>query len=145
MANKSQTDSNIDFIGTDDDWETVVEESGRKITFEQPGDSFVGVYVGTTTIEQTGFEKDGTPKQAFDQQRFRDTEGNLWAINGGHKLREGLQAVEEGEIVRIVYMGDIDTGQPSPMKDFRVDRKKSGANTKASTKEAVATEDIQAA
>lgn len=134
MAPKAETQTNIDFLDDNEEWETVVTESGLKLAFSNVGESFVGTYVGTQTIHNP---KDDTD---FDQQQFRDPEGTLYAINGGFKLREGLKDVAPGAIVRITYMGEIDTGSPSPMKDFRVESRR--PKSESPTKEEPATEDI---
>lgn len=120
---ETPTESGVDFIPDDQDWETVEEESGQKLAFNNPGEQFVGVYVGTETIHPENGD-------SFDQQRFRDDAGTLYAINGGHKLRSAFEGVESGAICRITYMGEIDTGQPSPMKDYRVEIAKKGAAKK---------------
>lgn len=112
---KPQTESSFAFIDDDSAWETVQEESGRNLTFENVGDQFVGQYVGTQTIHNPKDDSD------FDQQQFRDKDGTLWAINGGFKIREATKDLPVGSVVRITYMGSIDTGQPSPMKDYRVE------------------------
>lgn len=119
MAN---SDTAIEEIGSDAEWETIVEESGEKIVFSKPGDSFTGVYAGTVTISPKGEDKDGKQREAFDQQLFRDKAGKLYATNGGYKIREGLADVPEGSIVRITFVGTVPiVGQPSPMNDFRIE------------------------
>lgn len=134
MANNSATDSNIDFLGADEDWDTVVEESGLKLSFDNKGEQFVGRYIGTETITNPN------NGETFDQQQFRDPEGTLYAINGGYKLQQAVEKLAAGDIVRITYMGDIDMGPgKNPMKDFRVDVKRGNAGT--ATKEAKATAD----
>lgn len=121
MASKDEeTTTGVDVIPEDAEWETVEQESGQKLTFANVGEQFVGTYVETVLIEPDQGE-------TFYQQRFRSPEGELYAINGGFKLKRGLESASPGDLVRLTYMGDIDTGQPSPMKDFRVEvsRKKS--------------------
>lgn len=113
--------SNVEFLGTDDDWTTVADESGEKLSFSSPGEQFVGIYVGTDIITNPQAREGDSP--TFEQQKFRTPDGKLHTINGGHKIQAGIKNVLPGETVRITYMGDIDTGSPSPMKDFRVDVK----------------------
>lgn len=118
---KSETESNVDFIGTEDEWETVAEESGEKMKFETVGDEFIGTYEGLTHIVP---KKEGTTEEdEFDQLLFRDGNGKLYALNAGYKLLEaftGENAPATGSRVKLTYVGNVDTGQPSPMKDFRV-------------------------
>lgn len=105
-------------IGEGGEWETVVEESGKNIEFSEVGSQFIGTYIGTAHIVPPNGGDE------FDQQRFRDGAGTLYSVNGGFKLREGLKDVPEGATVRITYMGEVDTGQPSPMRDYRVEVRK---------------------
>jgi hypothetical protein len=118
---KSITETNVDFIDGDDDWTTVADESGEKLFFTTPGEQFVGIYVGTDVITNPKPRDGDSP--TFEQQKFRTPDGKLHTINGGHKIQQGMKDVIPGETVRLTYMGDIDTGSPSPMKDFRVDVK----------------------
>lgn len=117
----AKTDTNVDFIGSEDEWETVAEESGEKMKFETVGDEFIGTYEGLTHIVP---KKEGTTEEdEFDQLLFRDGNGKLYALNAGYKLLEaftGEAAPEKGSRVKLTYVGNVDTGQPSPMKDFRV-------------------------
>lgn len=114
------TESGVDVIPEDAEWETTEQESGQKLTFANVGEQFVGAFVETALIEPENGE-------TFTQQRFRSPEGELYSFNGGFKVNRGLESANPGDLVRLTYMGDIDTGQPSPMKDFKVElsRKKS--------------------
>lgn len=113
------TDSNVSMIPEDAEWETIAEESGEKLKFDTVGQKFIGTYEGISHITP----KD-TEKEEFDQLLFRDPSGKLCALNAGYKLLEtfsGEGAPAKGTLVRLTYVGDVQTGQPSPMKDFRVD------------------------
>jgi hypothetical protein len=106
-----------------DGWTTVGEESGTLVTWEHPGESFTGEFVGTRHIVPPDAKSED---DEFDQQMFRSNEDGtdvgdiLYAINGGYKIRDALKPEYEGHLVRIIYVKDVDTGQPSPMKDFKV-------------------------
>ena len=102
---------------SDDEWEVVAPESGEPVKFTNKGDSFIGVFTKTIVIS---FEEDGTP-QSFNQHIFADSEGAVRTINGGYKFDKELAALEPGSKVRITYVGDVDTGRPSPMKDYRIE------------------------
>jgi hypothetical protein len=119
-SDKDATETGVDVIPEDAQWETTEQESGQKLGFDNVGEQFVGTFVETALIEPENGE-------AFTQQRFRTPEGELYSFNGGFKVNRGLESATPGDLVRLTYMGDIDTGQPSPMKDFKVEisRKKS--------------------
>lgn len=116
MAGKDDeaTETGVDVIPEDAQWETTEQESGQKLTFANVGEQFVGAFVETALIEPESGE-------SFTQQRFRSPEGELYSFNGGFKVNRGLESATPGDLVRLTYMGDIDTGQPSPMKDFKVE------------------------
>jgi hypothetical protein len=123
MAGKpDETETGVDVIPEDAEWETTETESGQKLTFANVGEQFVGVFVETALIEPENGE-------SFTQQRFRSAEGELYSFNGGFKVNRGLETATPGDLIRLTYMGDIDTGQPSPMKDFKVEisRKKAAS------------------
>jgi len=123
MATKDdETTTGVDVIPDDAEWETVEQESGQKLTFANVGEQFVGTFVETALIEPENGE-------SFTQQRFRSPEGELYSFNGGFKVNRGLEKAVSGDLIRITYMGDVDTGQPSPMKDFKVEiaKKKSAS------------------
>lgn len=103
---------------SDEEFETVVEESGSQFTFETVGQQFVGKYLGSETIEPEGW----SPEDYFIRHNFRDRDGKLWGINGGFKLNDGLREIAAGQIVRITYVGDVEMGPgKNPMKDYRID------------------------
>jgi hypothetical protein len=110
-----------------DGWETIGEESGRLIQWDKPGDQFVGVFIGTRHI----VPPDATSEdEEFDQQLFRSNEDGtgpgevLWALNGGYKVRDALRPEYEGYLTRLTYTKNVDTGQPSPMRDIKVEAKR---------------------
>lgn len=104
---------------TEEEWETVAEESGEPIKFEI-GESFVGTFVGIRHIVPPNSTD---PKDEFDQLTFKDSEGNVRTINGGYKLLETFNQVEEGKRVRITRTPDVPMGDPgkNDMKDYRVE------------------------
>jgi hypothetical protein len=113
---------------TDNDgWETIGEESGQLIVWEKPGDVFTGIYVGERHIIPPDAD---SPDDEFDQQLFRSNDDGtgpgevLYALNGGYKVRQALTEQYEGYLVRLTYTKDVQTGQPSPMKDIKVEARR---------------------
>ncbi len=124
---KQETVSNVEFIDDGSEWDTIAEESGEAIKFEKVGDSFTGTFEGVNHV----VPKDPA-KEEFDQLLFRAADGRLHSTNAGYKLLEtftGEGAPAKGSRVRITLMGEVPiTGQPSPMKDFRVEVARNTAN-----------------
>lgn len=114
----------LDFVG-DDEFETVVEESGTKIEFPDVGAQFVGVYTGTQFVIPEGKKED----DGFNKHFFRDANGNVKFVLGGFKLNDALGQIETGTKVRITYTGEVPMAKDnmSPMKDYRVEASKNRA------------------
>jgi hypothetical protein len=100
-------------------WETVVEESGSPISFENIGDQFIGTFHGTSVIAPDGWDE----KDYFNQHRFTDAEGNSRVLNGGFKLDQGFADIEPGSLVRITRVMDVPMkdGAKNDMKDYRIE------------------------
>lgn len=94
------------------EWTTIQDETPDKIIFDTFGDCFTGVFQGIQEI---------TPEDAdaFEQAVFRNDEG-LYAI-GGYKVLNAMRDVPQGTLTRLTYVKNVDTGQPSPMKDVKVE------------------------
>ena len=105
--------SDVDMV-SDVEFETVVEESGTKIELAI-GENFVSEYQGVVVVtDEAG--------KAYNRHSFRSADGELYSINGKYKIDLGLADVKSGTIVRLTYVKDVPIqGQPSPMKDFRVE------------------------
>jgi hypothetical protein len=104
--------------GNEPQWKTVsgdddVEET--KIVFDTIGDSFTGIYLGQRTIEPS----DPT-ERPYSQARFENEDG-IFFTNMGFSLRKGLKDVRVGKLVRVTFSSEMDTGQDSPMKVFKVE------------------------
>lgn len=95
------------------EWQTVVQESGDQIIFDTLGDVFIGLFTGKQVAN-----KDGEP---FTILTFTGADAKPYQTNAGWKLESAFEDIDAGEIVRITYVKDVDTGQASPMKDFRID------------------------
>lgn len=102
----------------EDGWEVVREETPARVLFDTVGDQFVGTYEREMhVIPENGSDE-------FDLFVFRVDQGPV-AVNSSYSIRDGLRDVPPGTTVRITYVKDIDTGKDSPMKDFRVEVKRS--------------------
>lgn len=95
------------------EWETAAEEAPTRVVFDTIGDVFLGFYQGTNEVKMD----DGT---SFTQYLFRGSDGVLYAINESYKIKQGMANVPEGHETRVEYVKDVDTGRPSPMRDFRI-------------------------
>jgi hypothetical protein len=109
-------------------WTTVSDEAANepetKIVFDQVGDEFTGKYLGMRMVEPSD-----PAEQPYRQARFERAEGELFFTNTGHSLRTGLKDVRVGSMVRITYTDNLDTGQASPMRIFRVEVGRLSRNT----------------
>ena len=110
---------NVQEVHSDSEWETVASESGSPITFDV-GTVFVGTFLGIEHIVPPSATK---PEDEFDQAKFSDAEGLTRTINLGYKLKEGLEEVEPGKLVRITRMDDIPMNDPkkNDLKDYRIE------------------------
>lgn len=116
----------------DMEFETVVEESGAPIEFENVNDQFVGEYLGNEVINPTGNEED-----AFTVHKFRDSSGAVRKTNGGYKLNVGLEGIAVGTVVRITRVTDVPISDPgkNPMKDYRIEAAKGSKPAASATDE----------
>jgi len=94
-------------------WSVHTQETGDQIVFDTVGDQFIGMFNGSQKAEKDGEE--------FIILTLTGTDGKPYQTNAGWKLEGAFSDIPSGTVVRITYVKDIDTGQPSPMKDFRVD------------------------
>jgi hypothetical protein len=112
---------------TDDDgWVTESEESAIKVEFDKVGDVFTGIKLGSRVVEFT--DKRTSEEKKFNVYQFRSwhmeglEDGTLCDIQESYKLK-ALGEIQDGKLVRITRMSDVDVGQPAPMKDYRVESK----------------------
>lgn len=104
----------------DEGWETVSDESPTRIIFDTIGDQFIGTYLGHELID------DPAGGEPFDYIMIRGTDGHLYSASAGYKLKDAFESVNEGDLVRITYVKDVDMGKEgrNPMKDYKVDVKR---------------------
>lgn len=100
------------------EWQTVVAESGTQIVFDEIGDVFVGLYLGSRIVE---FVNPKGETETFTLLTFKGTDGEIYQTNAGWKLQEGFRDIPAQSITRITRVKDVDTGRKDPMKDFRID------------------------
>lgn len=115
----AETAENVKNVSSNEEWETVVHESGSPLVFDV-GTQFVGIFLG---IDHIIPPNSSDPDDEFDQAKFTDAEGNTRTINLGYKLAEGLKDVTAGSKVRITRMQDVPSNDPkkNDMKDYRVE------------------------
>lgn len=94
-----------------------------KIVFDTIDDSFTGKYLGMRTVPNA--------EGNYQQARF-ENDGEIYFVNANHSLREGLAKVRTGSVTRITYTDDLDTGQPQPMRIFKVEVARAKGASKAS-------------
>lgn len=96
------------------EWEEVSEEDVDEIkqSFDTLGEVFTAVYLG--------YRQTQTDSGTLTQYRFRK-DGLTYFINGTWSLMQGMAKVPVNSPCRIQWVSERDTGQPSPMRVFRVD------------------------
>lgn len=107
------------------EWETVSEESPIGVVFENVGDVFIGKYLGPETITtDKPYNSDGDT--SFDVFLFRGRDEKRYSMPQSYNLMKAMEKVQEGQWCRIEFCAEVETkrGQ-NPMKDFRVDVRKS--------------------
>jgi hypothetical protein len=97
------------------EWSTVSQDdvNETKISFDFIGDEFIGTYLGTRSQQNDN--------GSYTQLRFRGEDGEVYFTNANYSLSEGMRQVRPNNLVRLTYVADKDTGQPTPMRIFRVD------------------------
>lgn len=106
----AKTDAVSESVSADaNGWLDVPEES--QLSFTEVGQEFIGQFLGWSET-----------KTGIVQAHFENAEG-AWFTNCGDNLKRQLKKIQVGWLVRIVYDSDLDTGQASPMKQFRVQYK----------------------
>lgn len=115
---ETETAANVAETTSDEEWETVAQESGTPIKFEV-GTVFTGTFLGISHI----VPPNSKPEDEFDQAKFADSQGLTRTINLGYKLADALADVETGKKVRITRMDDVPSNDPkkNDMKDYRVE------------------------
>jgi hypothetical protein len=108
------------------EWENVTEGARINVAFNDIGDTLIGVFVGTQTVDDPNNPDESWEQYLFDDCEYpEDVAGEGVAVNAGYDLRRALDQIEPGKfLVRVQYARNIPMrGQPSPMKGFKVDRK----------------------
>lgn len=123
------------------EWETVHTEAPDQILFENPGDCYIGLYIGWSLIYvDPDNPKPEKANQWFVQLHFTDP-GGAKVINAGYDLRRAYleqtniretaqdssvrpdfkEIIPPQSMTRNLYAKDVDVDQNDPMKSFRVD------------------------
>jgi hypothetical protein len=105
-------------------FETVKDEAGDQLVFEELGDEYTGEFLGTETITFMKPDENGVPQEeSFLQIRFKDPTGPK-VINAGYELEKLFTSgdIPAHTIVRLVLANKVDMGKSkNPMLSFRVD------------------------
>lgn len=103
-------------------WENVHTEQPDQITFDTIGDCLVAIYLGQEVINFEVTDKEGEvhPK-SFTQLRFMLPGDNPAVVNAGYDLLVAYKDVPRYHLTRTQFLKEVDVGQQSPMKSYRVD------------------------
>jgi hypothetical protein len=103
-------------------WGLVHDEAPDQLKFEEIGEEYVLIYVGQEEIFPPAtprqIEKNEDPG-SFIQLHFRCL-GKPIVSNAGYELRMAFADVPACTWVRLKYVKNVDTGEASPMKSFKV-------------------------
>ena len=105
-------------------WDTVRGESPTVVVFDTFGDRFTGTYQGPEVIENPSAQE-GDDKE-FTRHNFTGLDGKPYAINDSYALGEALRKADAvGLLTRITYVKDIPSKRGNPLKDLKVEVKRS--------------------
>jgi hypothetical protein len=108
------------------EWEQVSEGARPQVSFTKIGDTLIGTFMGFQQVTDPEDPEDSWQQALFDDVEVpTEVKGEDVVINPGYDLLRALEQIEPGKFrVRVVYARNIPiTGQPSPMKAYKVDRK----------------------
>ena len=104
---------------SDEYWKDVDQVAagvGEIIRWDEPGQTFIGVYKGKDTVD--------TDDGEVEVYLFIDLNGEASAAWTSHDLAKKMDTVPEESLVRIEYVKDIETSRDlTPMKSFKVQAK----------------------
>lgn len=116
MATKADNVHVVD----DEGWETVVEPYADTFEFESEGNSLMGIYNGSRTIEQEGL--DGQPR-TVNIYEVTDNGGKKWSVWGSAMIDTAFESIAPGNAVKITYEGKADLDGGRTVKRFTVQSK----------------------
>jgi hypothetical protein len=104
-------------------WENVHTEQPDQISFDTIGDTLVAIYLGQEVIHFEVEDKKTGEKipQEFTQLRFMLPGNNPAVVNAGYDLLVAYKNVPINHLTRTAFLKEVDVGQQSPMKSYRVD------------------------
>lgn len=109
--------STVGYADTGFEWTTVHHEAGTQITFDEIGDTFIGIYTGMDTVNFV--DRDGEEK-SFTQINWRVGDESF-VTNAGYDLVVAYKDVPANSMTRTQLLKLVDVNQASPMKSYRVD------------------------
>lgn len=101
------------------DKDFVHEDFGAPIQFKfkKPGDSIIGRFVGMKSFQDS--------ENKYFTVIILDTGNGEMSSIGGAYLVNQFERYPAGVVTKVTYKNDIDTGQPSPMKNFTIEMSQS--------------------
>lgn len=121
---KPQVASNVNAVD-EQGWETVVEPYGETYSFETAGDTLIGTYKGSKSVDTEDLNNPGETREQTVYE-IVDENGKLWSVWSSHNVDVGMEAASPGQMVRIRFDGKvpIDGGKKS-VKQFTIAVKRS--------------------
>lgn len=120
-----ETDADVTTTPADWEFETVRDESPIGVTFEKPGEQFIGQFQERRTITREVAANGQDPN--FDVFVFLGRDDRPYALPSSYALTEAYEdgLLMNGAWVRVTYVKDIDRGTgKNPMKDLRIEVRK---------------------
>ncbi len=114
-------------VATDEEWETVIEESPQAVIFEEVGDVFEGYFCGVEHVEpeDQAVDKDHKDYVSFDRWLFRDKDNTLVGVSESFKLDQRMLTIPQGTWTRITLTKKIPSKRGNDLLDFKVQTRKS--------------------
>lgn len=91
----------------DRDWAEIIVHN-ETFKWNEPGDTLVGTYMGMVEGSLGG-----------ELVRV-DTDDGIHAASAPVRLATALQSVTPGQVIKIVYQGEVKAGQFGRVKDFKL-------------------------
>lgn len=107
----------------DDQWDVISEGARIKVKFDAVGDQFTGVWHGFEVIVNPN---DGQPMEYanFTGITPGEVKGEPVAISASYQLKNDLQGIPEGSLVRLTLTRQVPTRKGNPLNSFKVETRR---------------------